>query len=68
VALSGKTRKNVLLVSLGLSISSVVLFYVMQMVTMLMARFGTVPPVFGGWFPVLFFIFLGGFLLRYTRT
>ncbi len=68
VALSGKTRKNVLLVSLGLCISSVVLFYVMQMITMLMARFGTVPPAFGGWFPVIFFIFLSLGLIRYTRT
>lgn len=68
VALSGKTRKNVLLVSLGLCISAVVLFYVMQMITMLMARFGTVPPAFGGWFPVIFFIFLSVGLLRYTRT
>ncbi|MBQ3798919.1 MAG: LptF/LptG family permease [Treponema sp.] len=68
VALSGKTRKNVLLVSLGLCISAVVLFYVMQMMTMLMARFGTVPPAFGGWFPVIFFIFLSAVLLRYTRT
>lgn len=68
VALSGKTRKNVLLVSLGLCISAVVLFYVMQMMTMLMARFGTVPPSFGGWFPVIFFIFLSIGLLRYTRT
>ena len=68
VALSGKTRKNVLLVSLGLSIAAVVLFYVMQMVTMLMARFGTVPPAFGGWFPVIFFIFLSLGFLRYTRT
>ena len=68
IALSGKTRKNVLLVSLGLCISSVVLFYVMQMVTMLMARFGTLPPLFGGWFPVVFFIFLSIGLLRYTKT
>ena len=68
VTLSGKTRKNVLLVSLGLCVSAVVLFYVMQMVTMLMARFGTIPPVFGGWFPIVFFIFLGLALLRYTKT
>lgn len=68
IALSGKTRKNVLLVSLGLSIAAVVLFYVMQMMTMLMARFGAVTPAFGGWFPVIFFIFLSIILLRYTRT
>ncbi|MBQ9538128.1 MAG: LptF/LptG family permease [Treponema sp.] len=68
VALSGKTRKNVLLVSLGLCIASVVLFYVMQMMTMLMAKFGNIPSVFGGWFPVFFFIFLSFILLKYTRT
>lgn len=68
IALSGKTRKNVLLISLGLSIASVVVFYVMQMITMLMAGFGTIPPIFGGWFPVVFFIFLSAILLRYTRT
>ena len=68
VGLSGKTRKNVLLVSMALSIGAVVLFYVMQMVTMLMAHFGTVPPVFGAWFPVVFFIFVSAVLLRYART
>ena len=37
-------------------------------VTMLMAHFGTVPPVFGAWFPVVFFIFVSAVLLRYART
>ncbi len=68
IGLSGKTRKNVLIISLALSITAVVIFYVMQMITMLMARFGTIPPVFGEWFPVIFFIFLSILLLKYTRT
>ena len=68
IGLSGKTRKNVLLVSLALSICAVVLFYVMQMVTMLMAKFGTIPPLFGAWFPVVFFVFLSIVLLRFART
>ncbi len=68
VGLSGKTRKNVLLVSLGLSITAVVLFYVTQMVTMLMAKFQTIPPLFGAWFPVVLFIFISSILLKYART
>ncbi|MBP5358884.1 MAG: LptF/LptG family permease, partial [Treponema sp.] len=68
IGLSGKTRKNVLLVSLFLSICAVVLFYVMQMVTMLMAKFGTIPPLFGAWFPVVFFVFVSIILLRFART
>ncbi|HBG65992.1 MAG TPA: YjgP/YjgQ family permease [Treponema sp.] len=68
IGLCGKTRKNVLLVSLALSIAAVVLFYVMQMMTMLMAQFGAIPPVFGEWFPVFFFICVSSVLLRFAHT
>ena len=68
IGLSGKTRKNVLLISLSLSLAAVVVFYIMQMVTMLMAQFGAIPPVCGEWVPVLFFVFLSFILLRYART
>ncbi|MCR5762270.1 MAG: LptF/LptG family permease [Treponema sp.] len=68
IGLSGKTRKNVMIVSLALSITAVVLFYVMQMITMLMARFGTIPPVLGEWFPVIFFVGVSALLLKYART
>ncbi len=68
IGLSGKTRKNVLIVSLALCISAVVLFYITQMITMLMAKFGTVPPFFGAWFPVVLYIFLSCILLKYAKT
>lgn len=68
IGLCGKTRKNVLLVSLALSVAAVVLFYVMQMITMLMARFGAIPPIFGEWFPVFFFICVSSVLLRFAHT
>lgn len=68
IGLSGKTQKNVLLVSLGLSISAVVLFYVVQMVTMLMAKFGAIPPMTGAWFPVILFIIISIILLQFART
>ena len=68
IGLSGKTRKNVLIVSLALSIGSAVIFYITQMITMLMAKFEVIPPVFGGWFPVMLFVFLSVVLLRFART
>lgn len=68
VGLSGKTRKNVLLVSLALSITAVVLFYVTQMITMLMAKFQAIPPLFGAWFPVMLFIIISTMLLKYAKT
>jgi lipopolysaccharide export system permease protein len=68
VGLSGKTRKNVLIISLVLCIGSAVLFYVMQMVTMLLAKFGTIPPIAGAWVPVIFFTALSVVLLKYAKT
>ncbi len=68
IGLSGKSRKNVLVISLSLSISAAVLFYVMQMVTMLLAKFGYISPFMGAWFPVFFFVVSSIVLLRYART
>ena len=68
IGLSGKTRKNVLLISLVLCIMAAVLFYVSQMVTMLLARFGYVSPFVGAWFPVILFIVLSIVLLKFART
>lgn len=68
IGLSGKTRKNVLIVSLALCIGATVVFYIMQMVTMLMAKFEVIGPLMGAWFPVVFFVFASIILLRFART
>ena len=68
IGLSGKTRKNVLLISLVLCIGAAVLFYVTQMVTMLLSQFGYIPPVAGAWIPVIMFIIISIILLKYART
>ena len=68
VGLSGKTRKNVMLMSLASCISAAVLFYVMQMVTMLLAKFGAISPFMGAWFPVFMFVLIATIVLRYART
>lgn len=68
VGLSGKTRKNVLLVSLAACISAAVLFYVSQMITMLLAKFQYISPFMGAWFPVFLFVAISVVLLRYART
>ena len=67
VGLAGKSRKNVLLVTLALSIGAVALFYIFQMVTMLLAKFGIIPPITGAWSPVLFFVVLSIVLLFFER-
>lgn len=68
VGLTGKTRKNVLLISLSLSIVAVVLFYVFQMVTMVLAKTGVITPFMGAWLPDIVFIFIAGVLLKFSRT
>lgn len=68
IGLSGKTRKNVLLMSLVFSLSSAVAFYVTQMITMLLAQFGYISPLLGAWFPVIMFIILSIILIKYART
>ncbi|MBR7065056.1 MAG: LptF/LptG family permease [Treponema sp.] len=68
IGLAGRTRKNVMLTSTALSIGAATLFYVTQMVTMLLAKFGYVSAFIGAWFPVLLFVVISVFLLRSTRT
>lgn len=68
VVLSGKTRKNVMLTSLALSIGATVLFYVLQMVTMLLAKFRYISAFSGAWFPVILFVVLSAVLLKFART
>lgn len=68
IGLTGKTKKNVLLISLASSISAAVLFYVTQMVTMLMAQYGYISALAGAWSPVILFIIISSILLRFART
>lgn len=68
IGISGKSRKNVLLISLSLSVAAAVLFYVTQMVTMILAAGGYISPFMGAWFPVFLFIIISIVLLYYART
>ncbi len=68
IGLTGRTRKNVLLISLASCISASVLFYVSMMVTMVFAKHGYISAFMGAWSPVIFFTIVSVVLLRYSRT
>lgn len=68
IGLTGKTKKNVLLVSLASCIAASVLFYVMMLVTMVFAKHGYISPFMGAWFPIFFFTVASVILLKYSRT
>jgi lipopolysaccharide export system permease protein len=67
-AMGGRFRKNIMLMSLLTSLGISVVFYIMEMITMMMARLDYIPPVMGGWIPVVSFISLGIILLRSAKT
>ena len=68
IGLTGKTRKNVLLISLASCISASVLFYVGMMITMILAKHGYISAFAGAWSPVIFFTIVSVVLMRFART
>jgi lipopolysaccharide export system permease protein len=68
ISMGGRFKKNILLMSLLASLSASVFFYVIEMITMMMAKLGYIPPQLGAWFPVFVFIILGILFLRTAKT
>lgn len=68
ISLGGRFKKNIMLMSLLLSLSIAVLFYVTQMVTMLFAKWEYISPFVGAWFPVFLFFTTSTLILKYART
>jgi lipopolysaccharide export system permease protein len=68
ISMSGRFRKNVLLMSLFTSLSVAVVYYIAEMLSMTMAGLNYFPPVIGAWFPIFLFIVIGIYLLRSAKT
>jgi lipopolysaccharide export system permease protein len=66
--MGGRFRKNIILMSLLSSIGAAAAFYVMDMISMMMARLGYIHPFIGAWFPVFTFIAVGIALLKTAKT
>ncbi len=67
-AIGGRFRKNILLMSLLVSLSVSVVYYVIQMVAGLIAYSGFLSPIFGAWAGFMVFFVLGTALFRLSRT
>lgn len=67
-ALAGWFRKNILLMSLLVSLSGAVVYYVSQMITSIMAESGTIPPWAGAFLPLLLFLALIASLFKLRQT
>jgi lipopolysaccharide export system permease protein len=68
ISMGGRFKKNILLMSLLASLSAAVIFYVMEMISMMLARLDYIPPLVGAWFPVGIFIIIGLLLLGSAKT
>jgi len=68
ISMGGRFRKNILLMSLASSLGAAVTFYVIEMISMMMARIGYIHPFAGAWFPIFIFIIAGMLLLRTAKT
>jgi lipopolysaccharide export system permease protein len=68
ISMGGRFRKNILLMSLLSSLVSAVVFYVTEMISMMMAKLGYIHPFVGAWFPVFLFIAAAFLLLRTAKT
>jgi lipopolysaccharide export system permease protein len=68
ISMGGRFRKNILLMSLLASLSAAVVFYVMEMINMKMAKLNYIPTFVGAWFPVNIFIIIGLLLKKKKKT
>lgn len=67
-ALGGRFKKNILLMSLLSSLVITVVYYVLQMILVLFAKLGYIPPTAGAWGTFLIFTIPGLWLFRSART
>jgi lipopolysaccharide export system permease protein len=68
ISMGGRFRKNIMLMSLLTSLFVTVIFYIMEMLSMMMAKLGYIMPFIGAWFPVIFFSIVGMAMVRYAKT
>lgn len=67
-SIGGRYRKNVLLMSLLVSLVISTGYYIFQMVSTLLAKTGVIDPVAGAWSPLLVFAAVSLVLYRFART
>ena len=67
-SVGGLFKKNVLLMSLLAALAIFVVYYVIQMITMTLARNGVIAPAYGAWTSFVIFLFVGFGLFRAAQT
>ncbi len=68
VGVGGRFKKNVMLMNLLVSLVVSVVYYVLQMISLILAKSGYIPPMAGASAAFIVFLLAGLFLLRSART
>jgi len=68
ISMGGRFKKNIVLMSLFTSLSTAVVYYITEMLSMTMAGLYYISPLTGAWFPVVLFVVIGFILLRSAKT
>ncbi len=61
-------KKNILFFSILLSLMISVLYYITEMLSILFAKQGYIPPLLGAWLPFIIFGIIGALLLKAVKT
>ncbi|QEN07644.1 YjgP/YjgQ family permease [Oceanispirochaeta crateris] len=67
-SLGGRFKKNILLMSLLSSLVVSVIYFVAQMIMVLLAKLGYIPPLYGAWAAFLIFLVFGLYLFKTAKT
>ena len=67
-AMGGRFKKNILLMSLLFSLGLASFYYILQMISVLLAKLGSITPLMGAWSGFFLFFLLGLILFRKART
>ena len=67
-AFAWRFKKNILLFSILLSLSISILYYVIEMISILLAKQGFISPAIGAWSPFVLFFLFGALLLNSVKT
>jgi len=66
--LAGKFKKNILLMSLLFSLIAATVYFVIQMISMILAKNDVFPPYLGGFLPIIIYGFLILLGLKFRRS
>ena len=68
ITVSGRFKKNILLLSLIASLGTAVTYYVIEMLSIMIAQIGIISPVLGAWIPVFVCTAAGFCMLQNSKT